>query len=58
MTLGEFRRITEKFGDDCVVGYAEDLSRVGWPTLAGTVVAISSQQIPEEPEKPEEIILV
>ena len=38
MTLGEFRKITEQYGDNCTLCWASDMSQVIYPNLVERVV--------------------
>ena len=31
MTLGELRKITENYNDDCVISVTDNMNSVGWP---------------------------
>ena len=58
MTLGEFRKITEKYGDECAICYCRDFSSAAYPDLVDRVVITIGSATENEPDPMPNIIVM
>lgn len=49
MTLGEFRKITEQYCDECMLCYCGDMSSLAYPNLINKVVIAVGEATKAEP---------
>ena len=57
MTLGEFRKITEQYGDDCTLCWANDMHCAAYPNLVGRIIIDISESTDNEPNPVPNIVL-
>lgn len=50
MTLGEFRKITEQYADECEVKLSENFASLGWAAEANEVIIKVDAQEETQPE--------
>ena len=58
MTLGDFRRITDGYGDDCTLSWCKDISSLAFPNLVNRVVINVACPTDAEPNPVPSIIVL
>ena len=58
MTLGEFRKITEQYDDECTLTYATSYNDVQYPMLVERVIINIGMSTESEPDPAPNIIVM
>ena len=58
MTLGEFRKITEQYEDDCTLCWSSDINRIAYPNLVDRVIINIAKSTENEPDPVPNIVVL